>query len=492
MADNDRNNPHDSGSENDPFEEMFKKLGGGFGNQSGAGFGNTPGGFDPSSMGIDPEELRRMGMNIDPAMLQGLMAQISSMFGNTNSDEPVNWDMARQQARQLVAMGKDPSVTQNQKSAVADATQLADLWLDPATAFDRTGYTTETWSKSDFVENSFDTFREIAGPIAESMSRTMNQSMDSQMPEELKSLLGGVGGGNFLSGIGGMMFGSMAGQSVASLAGEVVSSTDVGLPLADSRAALVPQGVAAFGEGLEIPPQEVMLYLAVREVALSRLYKSNPWLRQDIIDLIKRYARGIHIDVEGMRTAAEEIDPSDPAAMQEAFSADLFTPENTEDQKLALERLETLLALVEGWVTVVTEQATKNLPMASQLAESMSRRHATGGPAEHVFASLVGLELRPKLNREAATFWRNYGEEHGIDDRDKLWAAPETLPTGEELSNLTEYEQRVEMVNATDDEFDAALEKLLAGGYDEPAEESKKDQDDRPDNDSQGEGKNDK
>ncbi|WP_144747405.1 zinc-dependent metalloprotease, partial [Corynebacterium propinquum] len=71
-----------------------------------------------------------------------------------------------------------------------------------------------------------------------------------------------------------------------------------------------------------------------------------------------------------------------PYGMQEAFAAEIFTPQNTEDQQLALARLETLLALVEGWVTVITEQATKNLPMAAQLAETMNRRHANGGPAE--------------------------------------------------------------------------------------------------------------
>ncbi len=450
------NNPWGNSDGSDPFEEFFKKL------------SENGGNFDPHAMGIDPEMMKNMGgFPLDPAMMQGIFAQVNAMM-SASSDKPVNWDLARQTARQVVSVSGDSSVTPNQKAAVADATQLAELWLDPETSFDRAPVSTEAWSKAEYVENTFAVFQEIAGPIATSLSEAMNDSMDSQMPEEIKSLLGGQS--NILSGIGGMMFGAQAGQSIGKLATEVVSSTDVGIPMAEGRAALLPEGVKAFGEGLEIPPQEVMLYLAVREAALIRLYKSVPWLRQDILDLIKRYARGIHIDIERMQDAAADIDPMNPEAMQEAFTAEIFTPQNTEDQQLALSRLEDLLALVEGWVTVVTEQATKNLPMAPQLAETMNRRHANGGPAEHIFAALLGLELHPRKNREAANFWRESGEKQGIEARDQLWSAPETLPTGEELDNLAKYHQRMEMLTASDDEFDAALEKLLSGGYDETEE----------------------
>ena len=297
----------------------------------------------------------------------------------------------------------------------------------------------------------------------------MTSSIRQQMPEEMAGMLGG---GNLFAGLGGMMFGMQMGQAIGKLAEEVVSSTDIGIPLAQGRSALLPAGVAAFGEGLEIPSQEVMLYLAVREAALIRLHKTNPWLRGDIIDLIIRFSRGIHVDIERMQAAANDIDfdPSNPEAMMDAFAGDIFKPQLTEDQQLALDRLETLLALIEGWVSLVTEQATKNLPMAPQLAETMARRRATGGPAEHAFAQLVGLELRPRKMREALAFWRHYEENHGFEARDQLWEGPETLPTGEDLDDPAGFTSRRALLNASEDEFDAALEKLLAGGYDEPTE----------------------
>lgn len=454
------NNPYDSAGR-DPLEEFLKKL--------------REQGFDSSAMngaaGFDAAALKNMGIPLDPSMLSGIFAQVNSMMNAQPSDDPVNWDMAKQHARQVLSMGEDPSVTSTQVGAVRDAAALADLWLDPVTVFERPSFGVEAWAKAEWVENSFVTWKDIAGPVAEEVSAAMTSSIQQQLPEEMAGMLGG---GNLFAGLGGMMFGMQMGQAIGKLAEEVVSSTDIGIPLAQGRSALLPAGIAAFGEGLEIPAQEVMLYLAVREAALIRLHKTNPWLREDIIDLITRFSRGIRVDIERMQQAANDIgfDPSNPEAMMDAFAGDMFKPQLTEDQQLALDRLETLLALIEGWVSLITEQATKNLPMAPQLAETMARRRATGGPAEHAFSQLVGLELRPRKMREALAFWRHYEENHGFEARDQLWEGPETLPTGEDLEDPAGFASRRALLKASEDEFDAALEKLLAGGYDEPAEGS--------------------
>lgn len=441
------------GSDRDPLEEFIKRL--------------QESGFDPQAAG--GQGLPNMGIPLDPAMLSGIMGQINAMMQGASSDGGINWDSAKQQARQILVAQGDPSVSSQQAAAVKDAATLADLWLDAVTEFERPSFSTEAWSKSEWVENSFDTWKEVTGPVAQSLAQAMNDTMTSQLPEEVSSMLGG---GNIFAGMGGMLFSMQMAQALSSLATEVVSSTDLGIPLASGRSALLPGGIAAFSDGLEIPPQEVMLYLAIREAALVRLHKHNPWLREDILALIQRFSRGIHVDIERMQAQAADLDfdPANPEAIMEALGGDVFTPQHTEDQKLALDRLETLLALIEGWVSLVTEEASKNLPMAPQLAESMARRRASGGPAEHTFAQLLGLELRPRKMREALAFWRHYDQTHGMEARDALWTGPETLPSGEDLDDPEGFASRRALITASDDEIDAALEKLLAGGYEEKPE----------------------
>jgi putative hydrolase len=84
---------------------------------------------------------------------------------------------------------------------------------------------------------------------------------------------------------------------------------------------------------------------------------------------------------------------------------------------------------------VVSAAARERLTHADALAEAIRRRRATGGPAERTFATLVGLELRPRRLREAAAIWQGLTEARGIDGRDALWAHPDLLPAADDLES---------------------------------------------------------
>jgi putative hydrolase len=269
--------------------------------------------------------------------------------------------------------------------------------------------------------------------------------LGEDIPEEMRQALGALGGPGGLGGLGAMMrqlggamIGSQTGTAVGELAREVIGSADIGLPLGpEGTAALLPAGVAEFGRGLSVDAGEVRLFLALREAAHQRLFAHVPWLRAHLLGAVEQYASGISVDMARLQEAMPDVDITNPEAISEALSGEgLFRPEDTPAQKAALTRLETALALVEGWVaTVVSAAATERLTHADALAEAIRRRRATGGPAERTFATLVGLELRPRRLREATAIWQGLTEARGIDGRDALWAHPDLLPTADDLEN---------------------------------------------------------
>src|SRR5690606_27453697 len=141
-----------------------------------------------------------------------------------------------------------------------------------------------------------------------------------------------------------------------------------------------------------------------------------------VLGAIEDFARGIRIDVASIEEQMRSIDPTNPEAMQEALSGGLLDPAPTPEQERAKERLELLLALVEGWGDEVVAQATADvMPAAGALAEAFRRRRATGGPAEETFATLVGLELRPRRLRDAANLWSALRDRRGAEARDTAW-----------------------------------------------------------------------
>ncbi|HUB42315.1 MAG TPA: zinc-dependent metalloprotease [Streptosporangiaceae bacterium] len=383
----------------------------------------------------------------DPQQFANALRQFADLMSWQGG--PVNWDLAKNIARQTVAQKGDASVLQSDRSKVIDALRLADLWLEDATEFPSGIRTAEAWSRSEWVEATLPVWSKLCDPIAaravEAMSGLISgdpAELAADLPPEMQALLGGLGGPGGLGGmmrqIGGMMVGGQTGAAVGALAEEVVSSTDVGLPLGPAgTAALLPAGVAAFGAGLSVDEDEVRLFLALREAAHHRLFGHVPWLRSRLLGAVEDYARGITVDTSALRDAMPQIDPSNPEAINEVLSgAALFQPEDTPEQKAALARLETVLALVEGWVsTVVATAASDRLPQAAALAEAIRRRRATGGPAERTFATLVGLELRPRRLREAAAIWQGLTSERGVAARDSVWAHPDLLPTADDFDD---------------------------------------------------------
>jgi putative hydrolase len=254
------------------------------------------------------------------------------------------------------------------------------------------------------------------------------------------------------------------------LASEVVGSSDTGLPLGPAgKAALLPQNVAAFGEGLGVPQEAVRLYLALREAAHQRLFAHVPWLRSHLFGAVEGYARGIQVDTAKLEDMVGQLDPTRPDELQEKLRQGLFQPEDTPQQKAALARLETALALVEGWVdAVVYAAAAERLPSASALRETLRRRRASGGPAEQTFATLIGLELRPRRLRDAARLWASMGDARGMQGRDALWAHPDMLPTADDLNDPDGF------VHREQPDF-GELDRMLGGEQpDEPGEGDEK------------------
>src|SRR5499427_4021066 len=416
--------------------------GSGSGGSGGQGGGGFPGGGVPGGGPMGP-----FGGMGDPQQLADARRQFADMLSYRGG--PVNWDLAKNVARHAIVAAGDPSVLDAQRREVTEAIRLADLWLDEATSFPSGIRKIEAWSRSEWLEATFPVWAKLCDPIAakgvEAMSGMFTADpaqLGEDVPEEMRQALGALGGpgglGAMMRQLGGAMIGSQTGTAVGELAREVVGSADIGLPLGpEGTAALLPAGVAEFGQGLSVDAGEVRLFLALREAAHQRLFAHVPWLRAHLLGAVEQSASGITVDMTRLQEAIPDVDITNPEALRDALAGEgLFRPEDTPAQKAALTRLETALALVEGWVaTVVNAAARDRLTHADALAEAIRRRRATGGPAERTFATLVGLELRPRRLREAAAIWQGLTEARGVEERDALWAHPDLLPVADDLEN---------------------------------------------------------
>ncbi|WP_194422056.1 zinc-dependent metalloprotease [Microbacterium abyssi] len=439
MADNDPN-PED-------FQEFLRRM------MSGAGAGD----FDLDALqnalgGAD-------GIQLDPAMMAALSQQLQNVFGA----DP--WENTLRQALHI-ANREGQGITDGSRHSLVDAFALANLWLGEATTISELSESPQAMTRGEWVEKTLPVWKDIAGPVSTSIADALTSALDTQVPEDMRGAIQGAG--KLMRGLGASVFAAQFGQVLGNLSLEVVSGGDVGIPvLPAGTAAVIPQNITAFGEGLEIPEDQITLYLATRELAYARLYRHAKWLHLQVMSQITDFARGVTVDVEALEDVASRLDPSNPEELRAAIEGGALLPAQTDAQRESLGRLENIVAMIDGWVDVVTSEATSRLPDGVRLAEAARRRRAVGGPAEDALGALVGLKLRPRRMREAAEMWRRVTDAVGIAARDSLWDYPDLLPSAADIDDpsalIARLQARSRGEEPAADEFDEALARLLDG-----------------------------
>ena len=375
--------------------------------------------------------------------------------------------LVRDTAKKFIqAQGSQPVGTKD-VTVVNNSLELAELWLNEATVFPATTALSNSASSSsstgtsnnsavsrlDWIDETLpgwqSTMEPLATGLANAITRLLEESQSQGLPEGFpqgfpqgaENPMGAIAG--LLRSFIGSLIATQLGQAIGGAGVSATGAHDVALPLLNpARPLLMPENIDKWSTDLEMPQTEVYLFHALREAAVARLFAHNPWLVSYIQSAIVEYGRGIHIDIEAIQRQAEEalshFDPSDmnPQNAENSFTIALnngiFTPEETPQQRAALSKLETALALIDGWADEVTSLAAGDrLPALTALREMYRRQRATSAPSQQLFKSLLGLEVSPKLAREASAFWQKIREERDIATRDQIWSG--ILPTADEL-----------------------------------------------------------
>lgn len=387
------------------------------------------------------QQFKEMGIN--PGAGGFPLAGLGALFGGSQEALPLS--PVRDTAKKFIAAQGSQPLGTNDVTAVNNACEIADIWLNEATDFPATSSSsTRAISRLDWVDETLPGWQATMEPLATGLSAAISKLLDeaiaSQGSEYEESMaaapVGAIAG--LLRSFIGTMIATQLGQAIGAIATSATGAHDVGLPiLQPARSLLIPENIEKWGADTEIAKSEIYLFQALREGAIARLFEHNPWIVSYIRSAIVEYGAGIKIDLEAIQRQAEEAMQGMESNMGEqsfSFSLDsgIFTPEETPSQRAALEKLETVLALVDGWADdVATLAAGDRIPSITALRELHRRKRATSAPTQQLFKTMLGLEVSPKLAREASAFWSRVREVKDVTARDQIWSG--ILPSATEL-----------------------------------------------------------
>lgn len=431
----------------------------------------TPGGFDFEQI---RKLLEQMGLGGGDMDFNQLLEQVAKMqasgspgFAMTNADQDPDaaWRTTMTAAQQLTQeRGPDTQADPSERALLVDSERLAQSWLSGHTSFPETGLPPASIRREEWLQRTSNGWRTLVEPIIEGLADALQRGASAESTAELGALSAMLG--PMMRSSASLIYRDRLKKVLAEVAGSSLTGTEVGINLMEETPVLIlSSNVAEFTEDLELPESDVLLYLLVREAARQRLFHSVGWLSPQLNALLAHFAREISIDFEAISASfdpsqMENLSLEDMVEVGEKVRGSFFKPASTPAQLEILGRLELLLALIEGWVDHVTSRATAQwMTNAPQLSEIVRRRRASSGPSQDVFNQLLGLDLRPRLVRDAENLWASIQHERG-DERDAVWQHPDLLPTAEDLKDPLAFGQRGDDVSRNAD-LDAELRKIL-------------------------------
>lgn len=370
---------------------------------------------------------------------------------------PVNWEVAAQLAQWSSTGGApEPNVEPLSRVRTEELLRVAELHVEQLTGYSAGSGTTSlaAVTRSEWARRSLDAWR----PLFERLATAAAGALPG--PPELPPGGGSSPGdamaqlfGNLPQMLGPLLFGMQAGGMVGQLAERAMGEYDLPMPRPLSRdLALVPRNVDGFAEEWGLDPDEVRLWVCLREVAYH-VVLGRPHVAQRLDQLISEYVGAFRPETGALEERLSALDPTDLASMQSAFGdpAGLLDEMQSDEQRRLQVPLQALLAVVTGYVDHVLDTVGRRLIEGYEpITEALRRRRLEDHGGSRALGRLFGVELGAEGYERGATFVRGVIERAGEDALARLWGTPSELPTPAEVDAPGLWLARIDLPTGDD------------------------------------------
>lgn len=360
------------------------------------------------------------------------------MFGDLarlfSRQGPVNWDVARQTATWLATDGQaEPNVDPLERIRLEELVRVADLHVSSTTGLNTSIaggiLSILPVSRGDWALHSLEAYRPFLERLATSLS-TAGEGADGPA-DATTQLLGDLG-----KMLGPVLLGMQAGFMLGHLSRRALGQYDLPLPrLPADQLLVVPANLDAFADQWTLAADDLRMWVCLQEVTHHAVL-GRPHVRGRLEALINEYVSRFEVDPEALEASLGNLDPTDAAGLQAVLGnpETLLGAMRSPGQQETLSRIETLTAVIEGFVDHVMDTTGRGLIGSyDQLTEALRRRRVEATDGERFADRLLGLELGRGQYERGATFVRGVVERAGESGLARLWATERELPTPAEL-----------------------------------------------------------
>jgi putative hydrolase len=371
----------------------------------------------------------------------------------SSSEGPINTEVARQVGGSVAAQaGAEPPVTSEISQSFGDAVRGAEVLLS--------GYTrlaleepmrVEVVNRSWWIDSTLDAWKWLLNRLAE------------RFTGELGKLGGEAGGMSELSGEGGsgpgegnpmaaamgqvgpLLLGLQAGQLLGGLSTDTLTRYYFPIPRDDKGQLFFVLGnIDSVARDYGFDELAFRRWLAAQEASRHLVISSVPWLQRYARSTFTDLIDSIELDVGDLERRMMDLQTKGMEALAENSPSDALPVIQSERHSRALARVRAFTALFEGYGAHAAEAVmTQVVEGADRIDEGMARHRSSPSEGQAALSSILGISFDRALENKGETFCAAVVKMKGLSALNKVWDAPDNLPSSEEIKDPFQWMERV-------------------------------------------------
>jgi coenzyme F420 biosynthesis associated uncharacterized protein len=238
--------------------------------------------------------------------------------------------------------------------------------------------------------------------------------------------------------------GAQAGALLGYVSRRVLGQYDAFLPPDDEGLLyFVGPNVAEVEQRFGLPARDFRLWIAIHEVTHRVQFGAAPWLRTHIREQVDRYLGTVSLDSSDLgRQLKRAVDEARAGADVRGMGG-LFLLLNDE-QRAIVRHVQGVMSLLEGHASyVMNEVAADHVADLARMRRALAERRRRAGGVERSFQRAIGFDKKIEQYDAGERFVREVVARAGMDGLNRVWLAPEGLPSAEEIAEPTAWVARV-------------------------------------------------
>ena len=372
----------------------------------------------------------------------------------SSGEGPINTEIARQVGGAVAAQaGAEPPVTQETSQSFGDAVRNAEVLLSGYTrlALDEP-MRVEVVNRSWWIDTTLDAWKWLLDRLAERFTEELGKMGGELggMPGMPNDDPGGAGDpGNPMAAamgqVGPLLLGLQAGQLLGGLSTDTLTRYYFPIPRDDAGQLFFVLGnidVVARDYGFD--ELTFRRWLATQEASRHLVVSSVPWLQRYERSLLTDLVDSIELDVGDLERRMMDLQTKGMEALSENSPSDALPVVQSERHSRALDRVRAFTALFEGYGAHAAEAVMPQVVEgAARIDEGMARHRSSPSEGQAALSTILGISFDRALENKGETFCAAVVKMKGLAALNRVWDAPDNLPSSEEIRDPFQWMERV-------------------------------------------------